>query len=257
MLSIKAFQLSSPALQRTFNSTVYPQQMFTILQRQQRSFQSISDHQKWVQAIKDSAWKLGASQPLVDVPLKDRAPLLHDTDPMADRLSLAVVPRDTAAPHTPTHSFLQVQYPLSQDCLFRNSVADHFNFASFRLGKLYETIDALTGDVAYQHLNATVTNECDRLTLVTGGHYFSRKLKPVNLDRDVFLRCYLTQTGQASLEVRTDSIQVKENGEEELINFCHTIMVALDPATMKSVRKVGKPIPQLVIDAPINTKGWN
>jgi acyl-CoA hydrolase len=112
------------------------------------------------------------------------------------------------------------------------------------LSKFFEAVDALTGDVAYRHTNGNERN----LALVTAGHYHSRKLKGTDLNRDTLLRCYLTACGTTSLEVRTDALQLDPiTGEEQLINVCHTTMVALDKNTMRPM-KGGGAVPPLALE---------
>ena len=60
-----------------------------------------------------------------------------------------------------------------------------------------EAVDALTADVAYRHTDGAAKG----LVLVTAGHYHSRKTRWTDISADVVLRCYLTATGSASLEV--------------------------------------------------------
>ena len=49
------------------------------------------------------------------------------------------------------------------------------------------------------------------------------------------------------MEVRTDAIQQVDGGET-LVNVCHTVMVALDKDSGKPFGKVGRSIPDLLLD---------
>ena len=141
----------------------------------------------------------------------------------------------------PSASFIEAVYPLSTDAALRTSVSDHAGqaWSTFRLGKFLEAVDALTADVAYRHTDG----ERRGLALVTAGHYHSRKLAATDPRQDVVLRCYLTACGGASLEVRTDAVQVDEvSGEETLVNVCHTTMVALCKDTMRPARRMVPPL---------------
>lgn len=109
------------------------------------------------------------------------------------------------------------------------------------MGKFYELVDALTADVAYRH----AAGGGDEVALVTAGHYHSRKYARTELHKDVTLRSYVTKVGRSSLEVRTDGWQ-----DDNLVNVCHTIMVALDPESMKPLSRVGKALPPLVVETP-------
>ena len=144
----------------------------------------------------------------------------------------------------PAASMLEVWWPLSTDEQLRLAVAEEPGTAwsTFRLSKFYEALDALTGDVAYRHTDG----EARGIRLVTAGHYHSRKLRRTDIMRDVALRCYLTATGNSSLELRTDAVQLNPHtGEEELVNVCHTTMVAVDQASLRPIKGM---IPPLEVD---------
>ena len=66
---------------------------------------------------------------------------------------------------------------------------------------------------------------------MTASHSHSRKLERTRIARDVSLRCYVTRAGSASVEVRTDGVQVDDDGREVLVNSCATTMVAVDGTT--------------------------
>ena len=61
---------------------------------------------------------------------------------------------------------------------------DEVPWASIRLGKFYEALDALTGDAACTHCDAVRNG----LALVTAGHYHSIKLGRTIPNRDVHIR---------------------------------------------------------------------
>jgi acyl-coenzyme A thioesterase 9 len=119
--------------------------------------------------------------------------------------------------YSPSSSFLQVNIPLSTDMAMRTAVSDLGSWSTFRLSKFYELVDALTADVVYRHFAELP------VAWVTAGHYFSRKIKRTDIATDVTIRSYITKVGRSSVEVRTDGIQ-----NDEIINVCHTTMVALD-----------------------------
>lgn len=178
----------------------------------------------------------------------EEAPFLYSVSPLADHLELSGttdVAHNDEGSKSPLDALLQCKYPISHDLLLRNSITDFSNWSSFRLGKFYETVDALTADVAYRHCGDGIHG--DKFTLVTAGHYHSRKFHRTNIHEDVVLRSYVTSVGTSSMEVRTDAVQENPDGEEVLLNVCHTIMVALDPESGKSLGKVGKRIPPLVL----------
>lgn len=142
------------------------------------------------------------------------APFLYSVEPMASHLRLFTSHDDqNRAEGTVADSMIEALYPLSEDTMLRYSVSDINPWTTFRLGKFFEAVDALTADVAYKH---TRGNERG-LTLVTASHSHSRKVERTNIERDLALRCYVTRTGSASLELRTDALQYTD-GEEKLVN---------------------------------------
>ena len=207
-----------------------------------RNMQTMAEYQDWRAEIKRTAM-LTTGMSLQKLALQVGAPFLHSVSPIADQLELAGMPG--AAPKSSRESLLQCKYPLATDELLRNSVADFSNWSTFRLGKFYEIVDALTADVAYRH-----GDEEGKVTFVTAGHYHSRKFERTRINEDLIVRCYVTSVGRSSMEVRTDAIQYcPHNPDKEiLINFCHTIMVALDSESMKTLSKVGKQL------TPLNTQ---
>jgi acyl-coenzyme A thioesterase 9 len=222
-----------------------------------RTVQTLAEFRAWREEIRRSA--LPSPGPsLQRIPLSDGAPFLYSVSPITDRLELCQVVRQqdeqadsntpTVTKSSPRQSLLQCKYPLETDALLRNTVADFSNWSSFRLGKFYEIVDALTADVAYRHA-ADDDNNSQEVTFVTAGHYHSRKFQKTDIQKDVVLRCYVTHVGRSSMEVRTDALQQQCPDEKEmLLNVCHTIMVALDSATMKPLSKVGKQLPSLVME---------
>ncbi|KAL3915166.1 MAG: hypothetical protein SGILL_005776, partial [Bacillariaceae sp.] len=206
------------------------------------------DFEEWRRAVRKSA--MAKPESLQEMDLKEGAPFLDSVSPMADHLVLEALPWTDALPKSPRDSMLQCTYPLSTDLLLRNSVTDLTNWSSFRLGKFYETVDALTADVAYRHCSHFDGNDDTDigLVLVTGGHYNSRKFCRTNIDNDAILRSYLTSTGTSSMEIRTDAIQIDDDtGKEILVNVCHTVMVALDAKSGKPLSRVGRSVPSLTI----------
>jgi acyl-coenzyme A thioesterase 9 len=220
-----------------------------------RRFQSLAEYDAWRQAVCDSALVATNLSPLV---LKESAPFLHSVNPMADHLQLSGYTCTTCSTSTtkksPRSAFLQCTFPLQSDALLQNSVSDLSDWSSFRLGKFYETVDALTADVAYRHCAGTAEQQQQQqlqsVTLVTAGHYHSRKLSRTHIQQDALIRSYVTSVGTSSMEIRTDAIQLdpKNQQQQHLVNVCHTVMVALDPESGKPLGKVGKRIPPLELE---------
>jgi acyl-coenzyme A thioesterase 9 len=214
-----------------------------------RSFNNLAAYEQWRTKVEKSRLA-DSTQSLERRDLAKEAPFLYSVSPMADHLELhGSAASASDGPGSPRASLLQCRYPLASDELLRNSVADLTNWSAFRLGKFYETVDALTADVGYRHCGSDESTQMQRITLVTAGHYHSRKIKRTDIHRDVYLRSYLTYVGSSSMEVRTDALQHRpEDGQDELVNVCHTIMVALDKTTMQSITKSGNKINPLVLD---------
>jgi hypothetical protein len=185
-----------------------------------RHFKSLAEHAEWVSRVKASAEPRPSN--VVPACAQDSAPFLYSVDPMVSHLDVYAAPRDNMSavtssdllqPRTPSASMLDVRYPLATDLALRYTVADKSDDrAFFRLSKFLEAVDALTADVSYRHTDGTARG----LALVTAGHAHSRKLQVTQLNRDVWMRCYVTSCGKNSLEVRTDAIQVKQNRLDSL-----------------------------------------
>jgi len=173
-----------------------------------RHFKDLAEHAQWVSRVKASAEPRPSC--VVAACAQEAAPFLFSVDPMVSHLNVYAAPNQSASidslePRPPSASMLDVRYPLETDLALRYVVADKSDDrAFFRLSKFLEAVDALTADVAYRHTDGTARG----LALVTAGHAHSRKLQVTQLNRDVWLRCYVTSCGKNSLEVRTDAIQV-------------------------------------------------
>mmetsp|Transcript_15780 Transcript_15780/g.31447 ORF Transcript_15780/g.31447 Transcript_15780/m.31447 type:complete len:463 (+) Transcript_15780:87-1475(+) len=220
------------------------------LTSQKRYFQNLAEFDQWREDVRGS--RLVAPETTTSMPLQKAAPFLHSVCPMEKHLHLSgngdfvVGPDGAEGLKSPRDSLLQCTYPLESDELLRHATADFSSFAPVRLGKFYSVVDALTADVAYRHCGEIDGNIP---TLVTAGHYQSRKLDKTYSHRDLLIQSYVTQVGTSSMEVRTDAIQFnEEDNTEVLVNVCHTVMVALDKESGKSLGKVGKAIPGLKVE---------
>lgn len=191
--------------------------------QQKRPFQSRVEHSQWIDRIKSSVMPRPANA-VRACPSSRAAPFLASVDSMVEsRFNVYEVPKkNCVTKHSPFASFLEVHIPLSSDLVVRTAVSDLGSWSTMRLSKFYELVDALTGDVVYRYSAGLP------IAWVTGGHYSSRKLAPTDITTDVVIRCYLTNVGRSSVEIRTDAFQ-----NDRLVNFCHTIMVALDPTSMR------------------------
>jgi hypothetical protein len=125
------------------------------------------------------------------------APFLFSVDPFAPQVVFRHALPGTTPADSSSASMLEATWPLSTNRMLQNAVADIdeggvHGWSAMRLGKFYEALDALTGDVAHKH----VSGVGDEYALVTGGHYHSVKLGRALRGVDMTLRCYVTHTGE-------------------------------------------------------------
>jgi len=147
---------------------------------------------------------------------------------------------------TPASSFIQATWPIATNERLKHAVTDvvrgatgqAHGYTPFRLSRWFEALDAITADVAYRHTNGAARG----LVLVTASHYNSMKLRRTLAGRDLTIRSYVTSVSSSSLEVRTDALQVDEQGNEYLVNVCFTAMVACDKATMRPCKGAVPPL---------------
>ena len=187
-----------------------------------RRFNTRAEHELWVSRVERSRMPKPARSARVDeAAIWTCAPLFSQTDPMIDHLVLESAPAGACRAHTPAASYLQATWPVSSDKLLAQAVGDvPSRFCSFRQSKFYEAVDALTCDVAYGHTDGIVRG----LSLVTASHFNSVQLSRSRPQRDMTIRCYVTSAGSSSLEVRTDALQIDDQGNECLLNVCYTGM---------------------------------
>lgn len=200
-----------------------------MMRRTRRFFETAAEYVAW-------SSRVGRSRKVVPESMMETrdgqqlAPFLCGVNPFAEhRLRFRGV--KDASPGTASASLVETTWPISTDEAVARDVADLQGWSSFRLAKFYSALDALTADAAYLHTDGHARG----LALVTAGHYFSRKMARTAPDTDVTVRCYPTSTGSSSLEIRTDAVQMKD-GQEELLNVCHTTMVCVDAATLRPAK---------------------
>lgn len=225
-----------------------------------RTFQSLSEYDAWTDKMKAS--RMIKPNNLKETNVSAAAPFLQSVSPISERLLIHAVSSETneanttkdgkLAPRSPRDSFLQCTYPLSSlqsSDILRSSVSDlKTKSPAFRLSKFYADVDALTADVAYRHAGVPAIGDDDdssrNVSFVTVSHFNSRKLARTDIAKDIIFRSYPTNTGAASMEVRTDAIQIVD-GSEQLVDVCYTTMVAVDSKTLRPVKNA---IPPLQID---------
>ena len=204
-----------------------------------RCFLSKADYESWSHRVVMSKKELCPNDVAHVSNPKAVAPFLCDVNPLAEQ-RLQFHRCDSATVGTPSHSMVETTWPISSDPILARDAGDVQGWSAIRLGKFYETLDALTADSAYIHTDGHAKG----LALVTAGHYFSRKLTRTIPDVDFSMRCYPTAVGNSSIEIRTDAIQ-----NMKLVNFCHTIMVCVDRKTLRPVKGMIPPLLNDPMDA--------
>jgi acyl-coenzyme A thioesterase 9 len=198
----------------------------------QRLFQTKEEYEAWSKRVVMSRKLASPNQVKPVSSPKSLAPFLCDVNPFAEqRLQFRRFAYDLVG--TPSYSTVETVWPISTDPVLAREVGDLLRWSAIRIGKFYEALDALTADSAYMHTDGHAKG----LALVTAGHYFSRKLSRTVPDVDVTIRCYPTAVGNSSIEIRTDALQ-----NDQLVNFCHTIMVCVDGTTLKPVKGMIPPL---------------
>jgi acyl-coenzyme A thioesterase 9 len=195
-------------------------------------FMSKAEYESWSNRVVNSKKELCASKIVNVTNPKSLAPFLCDVNPLAEQ-RLKFHRCDGAIIGTPSYSTVETTWPISSDPILARDVGDVQGWSAIRLGKFFETLDALTADSAYMHTDGHAKG----LALVTAGHYFSRKLTRTFPDVDFSMRCYPTAVGNSSIEIRTDAIQ-----NNKLVNYCHTIMVCVDRTTLRPVKGMMPPL---------------
>jgi acyl-CoA hydrolase len=206
-----------------------------------RDFQSHAEYVSWAARVVAFAAPrpVGAALAPSDEAAAALAPLLFGVDPMANHLEIYAAPADVVVdpslPRSYGPSLIEVRYPLATDAALRYAVSDTGDKTrpTFRMSKYLEAVDALAGDVSFRHCDSDARG----LAIVTAGHYHCRALGRIDLDSDLLLRSYVTGAGHASLEVRTDALQVAASGEERLVMVCDTVMVCLNKETLRPTPK--------------------
>jgi acyl-coenzyme A thioesterase 9 len=197
-----------------------------------RRFKSVTEYESWSHRVVTSRKEVPTNEMIKISNPKSIAPFLCDVNPLAEQ-RLQFRRCDTSLVGTPSYSTVETVWPISTDPTLARDIGYVQGWSAIRLGKFYEALDALTADSAYLHTDGHAKG----LALVTAGHYFSRKLTRSFPDVDFIIRCYPTMVGNSSLEIRTDAIQ-----NNQLINFCHTIMVCVDRTTLRPVKGMIPPL---------------
>ena len=214
------------------------------------------DHADWLRKVVRSRKPRPPAAAEVDGSV---APFLQSVEPLAHRLRYFACREGTVGATTPSASCIEVVWPVSSDEKVHHQVADltlhRAPWSAFRLSKFYEALDALTGDVAKRHIDALGGENVGRVTVVTAGHYHSHKLARTEPRVDVHLRSYVTAVGSASLEVRTDGLQVGADGRERLLSVCHTVMVAMCAESLRPLKGALPPLAEADDEPTVRADG--
>ena len=123
---------------------------------------------------------------------------------------------------TPSESATSISYPFSTDEFLLESYKNPWG--QMRFGKLLEDLDALAGNIAFNHVEGNpliVTAGVDRIRL--------RRRPQIGCDQ--YLSGKVTWVGRSSMEIR---MQIADEQEEEWMEAFFTF-VTLDPETKKPI----------------------
>eukprot|EP00898_Chlorokybus_atmophyticus_P004201 jgi/Chlat1/4782/Chrsp308S04748 len=134
----------------------------------------------------------------------------------------------------PRHSWIEVVYPFSSSAFLVDQYR-LFGTKYIRFGKILEDMDALAGDVAVRHTEAT------GVALVTAAVDHIDWSRHVSLDRDLSLQGQVTWVGNSSLEVRLRASYIgKDSADlskcEYFIGEALFVFVARDPKMESAVK---------------------
>lgn len=135
------------------------------------------------------------------------------------RLGLEKISQVTSK--TPSQSAASISYPFSTDEFLLESYRNPFG--QVRYGRILEDLDALAGNIAFQHVEGNpliVTASVDRISF----------LRTTRIDVDQHLSGKVTWVGTSSMEIR---MQIADNVGEWM--EAYFTFVTLDPLTEKPV----------------------
>ena len=139
----------------------------------------------------------------------------------------------------PVDSEVVIHYNFSQDEHLRDMYADHKG--GILIGKLFEDLDALAGNIAHSHCDSTTRN----LALVTASVDKIIQTKPIPISGDMMLTGRVAWVGTSSLDIL---MEIKSTGNlaSETLLSCYFTYVARSKATNK-----GAPVNKLAITSEI------
>jgi acyl-coenzyme A thioesterase 9 len=132
---------------------------------------------------------------------------------------ITITPATTSK--TPSQSATAISYPFSTDEFLHESYRNPWG--EMRFGRILEDLDALAGNIAFQHVQGTpllVTAAVDRITV----------RRTTQMDHDQHLSGKVTWVGTSSMEIR---MQIADDVGEWM--EAYFTFVTLDPSTKKPV----------------------
>ena len=131
-------------------------------------------------------------------------------------------------------SYLELTLPFASSEEYR-SVYRLFNSDNVRIGKIFEDMDALSGDIAYLHAGGVSTLE--HLTIVTAALDRVMFDAPLNVEHNLRLQGNVTHVGSSSMEIRIDLIgENPTDSKDYSIGHAIFAMVARDGKTYAAAK---------------------
>lgn len=143
------------------------------------------------------------------------------TQAAAEALAEPKVPGNKES-KTPSESATSISYPFSTDEFLLETYINPWN--EIRFGKILEDLDALAGNIAFNHVEGTPL-------IVTAGVDRIRLRRRPQIGSDQHLSGKVTWVGRASMEIR---MQIADDQGDEWMEAYFTF-VTLDPETKKPI----------------------
>jgi len=143
----------------------------------------------------------------------------------------------TLVPKRPGASRQTLHYAFKEDAVLRASYMNPWGM--LRLGKLFEDLDALAGNVAFLHAESEQLHTRSQV-LVTASIDGIKLRRPISLDEDLHVSASVEYVGTSSMDI---VIEALSNGERMI--SAHTTFVARDAVSAKAV-----PLNPLLVETP-------
>ncbi|KAI2507631.1 acyl-CoA hydrolase [Fragilaria crotonensis] len=154
---------------------------------------------------------------------KAAAQIMAAGKPNETTTSTTTPPDALALAKTSAESQTEISYSFSTDQILKEAYQNPWG--EMRFGKILEDLDALAGNIAFQHVFGTPL-------IVTAGVDRIRLRKRPRIDKDVHLSGKVTWVGSSSMEIRMQcaDLDTREEWLEAYFTF-----VTLDPVTKKPI----------------------